>query len=590
MQAYKVPIEEIKFLLFDVLKVQDLQQIDDYSEASEELISAILEEAAKITEGSFAPLNFSGDLEECQYDPSTKTVSTPKGFKESYKSFAAGGWIGLTAPTDFGGQGLPKILKLCTDELATSSNTSLAMYPGLSHGSIDALTEHATPELQEKYLPKLISGEWSGTMCLTEPQCGTDLSLISTRAVPKGDGTYEITGTKIWITGGEHDLTDNILHLVLAKLPDAPDTSKGISLFLVPKFLDDNTRNTAFCGGIEHKMGIKGSSTCVMNFENAKGFLIGRENEGLKCMFTMMNAARLMVGLQGLGSAEAAYQISLGFAKERIQSRSITGPQNPNQKADPIIVHADVRRMLAYQKTFIIGSRAMAYWVGKLLDISLKDPDPKKRDLADDLVQLMTPIVKAYLTDEGYQSIDQGLQLMGGAGFTREWGIEQLVRDSRISRIYEGTNGIQSLDLAGRKLLIKGGRLPQTYLQAMNEMLGEGGEKKYIDKAHEALKTLEGVLSWIGNNALQDPEEATQAATPLLKLFALTTLSVFWVKLDRVAKEAEANNPKYSASFYQAKHKAAEHFFRYFHPQIQMHAEDIQAGKVSIMSWDISEF
>ncbi|MCY4044281.1 MAG: acyl-CoA dehydrogenase family protein [Cellvibrionales bacterium] len=590
MQAYKAPIDEIKFLLFDVLNVQDLQQIDEYAEASEELISAILEEAAKITEGSFAPINYSGDLEECQYDPSTKSVSTPKGFKESYKAFAEGGWVGLTAPTDFGGQGLPQLLKLCTDELATGSNTSLAMYPGLSHGSIDAITEHATPELQEKYLPKLISGEWSGTMCLTEPQCGTDLSMISTKAVPQSDDSYQITGTKIWITGGEHDLTDNILHLVLAKLPDAPDTSKGISLFLVPKFLDDNTRNTAFCGGIEHKMGIKGSSTCVMNFENAKGFLIGKENEGLKCMFTMMNAARLMVGLQGLGSAEAAYQISLGFAKERIQSRAITGAKNPDQKADPIIVHADVRRMLAYQKTFIIGSRAMAYWVGKQLDISLKDPDQQKRDLADDLVQLMTPIVKAYLTDEGYLSIDQGLQLMGGAGFTREWGIEQLARDCRISRIYEGTNGIQSLDLAGRKLLIKGGRLPQTYLSAMEDMLNEGGDAEYIKKAREALKTLEDTLTWIGNNAIQDPEEATQGATPLLKLFALTTLSVFWVKLDHVAKDAQANNPVYSTNFYQSKHKACEHFFRYFYPQIQMHATDIQAGKASIMAWDVNDF
>ncbi len=590
MQEYKAPVDDIKFLLFDVLKVQSLQSFPDYEDATEEMLSAIIDEAAKLTQGSFSPVNFTGDEEECQYNPDTKTVTTPKGFKEGYQKFAEGGWVGLTAGTEHGGQGLPQILKLCMDEMATGSNTSLAMYPGLSHGTIDALAEHATKSIQEKYLPKLITGEWSGTMCLTEPQCGTDLSLINTRATPEADGTYALTGTKIWITGGEHDLTENILHLVLAKLPDAPDSSKGISLFLVPKFLDNNVRNPAYCGGIEHKMGIKGSSTCVMNFEGATGYLVGKENEGLKCMFTMMNAARLMVGIQGLGSAEYAYQISLGFAKERLQSRSITGPKQPESKADSIIVHADVRRMLAHQKVFIEGSRAMAYWAGIKLDISMKDPDKANREDADDIVQIMTPIVKAYLTDEGYFSIDQGLQLMGGAGFTRDWGVEQLLRDSRISRIYEGTNGIQSLDLVGRKLLIKGGRLPQTYFKHMKQMLSDGGNETFVEKANAALKLLEETLQWVAESGLNDPEQATQGATPLLKLFALTTLSVFWVKLDKQATEDLAGKKTYSEHFYRGKQKAAVHFFRFFYPQIHLHATDVTAGKKSLMDFSEADF
>lgn len=590
MQDYKAPVDDINFILFDLLKAETLQTLPDFEEASEELMTTIIDEAAKLAEGSLAPVNFSGDTEECQYDPVTKSVTTPKGFKEGYQQFSEGGWIGLTASPDFGGQGLPHLLKVALDEIASGANTSLAMYPGLSHGAINSLQQHATDELRETYLPKLISGEWSGTMCLTEPQCGTDLSLITTRATPKGDGSYSLSGTKIWITGGEQDLTDNIIHLVLAKLPDAPDTTKGISLFLVPKFLENGDRNPAFCGGIEHKMGIKGSSTCVMNFENAQGWLIGKENEGLKCMFTMMNAARIMVGLQGLGAASAAYQISLGFAKERLQSRAISGVKSQNTKADPIIVHPDVRRMLAQQKVFIEGARAMAYWTGLHLDISHKHPDADTRDKSDDIVQLLTPVVKAYLTDGGFESIDQALQSMGGSGFTKDWGVEQLQRDSRIFRIYEGTNGIQSLDLAGRKLLIKGGRLPQTYFDAMQDMLSEADNADYIKLANAALDQLKDALSWITNHGLNDPEEAAQAASPLLKMFALTTLSVLWAKMDQLAGSALEGKGKFSEPFYQGKQKAAAHFFRLFYPQIALCNQDIQAGKGTIMAFAENEF
>lgn len=589
MQSYKAPLDEIRFVLFDFLNVEQLQKLDGFEDASDDLIDAILEEAAKLTENSFAPLNFSGDAEGCSYDPATKSVTTPKGFKAAYQDFAQGGWVGLTASKAFGGQGLPYLLKFAMNEMATGANTSLAMYPGLSHGAIDSLTQHATESLQSKYLPKLISGEWSGTMCLTEPQCGTDLSLISTKAEPQEDGSYAITGTKIWITGGEHDLTDNILHLVLAKLPGAPDTAKGISLFLVPKFLDNNERNPAFCGGLEHKMGIKGSSTCVMNFEGAKGWLIGKENEGLKCMFTMMNAARIMVGLQGLGSAENAYQISLDFAKERLQSRSISGVKNPSGKADPIIVHPDVRRMLINQKVFIEGARAMSYWTGIYLDRSNHLKDETERDLADDVVQIMTPVVKSYLTDQGYWSIDAGLQSMGGSGFTQDWGIEQLQRDCRIARIYEGTNGIQSLDLVGRKLLIKGGRLPQTYLSTLQSML-DTVDNDYKTQAESTITKLKTALEWVAHNGLADPEEAAQAATPLLNIFALTTLSVLWAKMVQIAQDAEKNGGRLDVSFYQTKIKTANHFYRYFLPQVGFHLSDLQSGKSSIMDLSAAEF
>jgi len=463
------------------------------------------------------------------------------------------------------------------------------MYPGLSHGAIDALTLHASDELKNKYLPNLISGQWTGTMCLTEPQCGTDLGLIRTKAEPQADGSYSITGTKIWITGGEHDMVDNIVHLVLAKLPGAPDSSKGISLFLVPKFLEDGSRNPAFCGGLEHKMGIKASATCVMNFENAKGWLIGQENEGLKCMFTMMNSARIMVGIQGLGLAEKAYQISLGFAKERLQSRSLAGPQNPDEKADPIIVHPDVRRMLTQQKVFLEGARCMAYWTGLQLDLAEHHEDESVREEADDIVQIMTPIVKAYLTDEGYFSTDQALQSMGGSGFTQDWEVEQLLRDGRIARIYEGTNGIQSLDLVGRKLMIKGGRLPRTYFKVMNEMLAKLTNPQHQAQCKDLLQTLQTSLMWLASHAAKDAEVAGAVATPMLKLFSLTTMSVMWSTMANIAK-ADLNSGKYTEDFYQGKIKAAEHFFRIAKPQAALLQADIEAGKDSLMSFTQAQF
>ncbi len=589
MAHYAAPLNDMNFVLFDVLKAQNLSQCPGFEDADEAMIRAVLDEAAKLASNVLQPINQSGDIEGCHYDPETKAVTTPKGFKEAYKAFAEGGWSGLSASTEYGGQGLPHLLKIVVDEMACSTNLSMGMYPGLSHGAIDALTLHANDELKNKYLPNLISGEWTGTMCLTEPQCGTDLGLIRTKAEPQADGSYNITGTKIWITGGDHDMVDNIVHLVLAKLPGAPDSSKGISLFLVPKFLEDGSRNPAFCGGLEHKMGIKASATCVMNFENAKGWLIGEENQGLKCMFTMMNSARIMVGIQGLGLAEKAYQISLGFAKERLQSRSLTGPKNPDEKADPIIVHPDVRRMLTQQKVFVEGARCMAYWTGLHLDLAEHHEDESVREESDDIVQIMTPIVKAYLTDEGYFSTDQALQSMGGSGFTQDWEVEQLLRDGRIARIYEGTNGIQSLDLVGRKLMIKGGRLPKTYFKVMNEMVEKLTNDLHKSHCKSLLKTLQNSLMWLAGNAAKDPEIAGAAATPMLKLFSLTTMAVMWSNMAAVAQN-DLTSGKYSEDFYQGKIKAAEHFFRVANAQAALLQADIEAGKDSLMSFTQEQF
>jgi alkylation response protein AidB-like acyl-CoA dehydrogenase len=589
MPQYTAPLNDMSFVLFDVLKAQDLSLCPGFEDANEEMIRAVMDEASKLAENILQPINQSGDIEGCHFDPETKLVTTPKGFKEAYKAFAEGGWSGLSASPEYGGQGLPHLIKIVVDEMACSTNLSMGMYPGLSHGAIDALTLHASDELKDKYLPNLISGEWTGTMCLTEPQCGTDLGLVRTKAEPQADGSYEISGTKIWITGGEQDLVDNIVHLVLAKLPGAPDSSKGISLFLVPKFLEDGTRNPAFCGGLEHKMGIKASATCVMNFENAKGWLIGKENEGLKCMFTMMNSARIMVGVQGLGLAEKAYQISLGFAKERLQSRSLTGPKSPDEKADAIIVHPDVRRMLTQQKVFLEGARCMAYWTGMNLDLAEKHPDSEVREEADDIVQIMTPIVKAYLTDEGYFSTDQALQSMGGAGFTQDWEVEQLLRDGRIARIYEGTNGIQSLDLVGRKLMIKGGRLPKTYFRVMHRILANVETDEHKHDCKGLLNTLQNSLMWLAGNAVQDADVLGSAATPVLKLFSLTTMAVMWANMANIAAK-DLNTGKYSQDFYQGKMKAADHFFRTAKAQAELLHADITAGKESLMNFTEDQF
>tara|TARA_R110000868_G_scaffold1161_3_gene8957 strand:- start:4767 stop:6515 length:1749 start_codon:yes stop_codon:yes gene_type:complete len=580
----------MRFVFDEVLDAYaTLQSLPSQREFGNDLGGAILEEAAKLAENVLAPLNGPGDKQGCHYDPETKSVKAPDGFRQAYKQFAEGGWTALACTPEFGGQGLPSVLNMMVEEMVCSANLSLGMYPGLTHGAINALTAHGARELQERYLPKLISGEWTGTMCLTEPQCGTDLSLIRTRAVPQADGSYAITGTKIWITGGEHDLVDNILHLVLAKLPDAPDSVKGISLFLVPKFLEDGSRNPAFCGGLEHKMGIKGSATCVMNFEGAQGWLIGEANKGLKCMFTMMNSARLMVGMQGLGIAESAYQVSLGFAKERLQSRSLSGPKAADKPADPIIVHPDVRRNLLRQKVMIEGCRALAYFTGLHEDVAHDHEDAAVREQADDLVQLLTPVVKAFLTDEGFNCANAGLQVLGGSGYTEDWGIEQLVRDARITLIYEGTNGIQALDLVGRKLGLGGGRAVRNYFALVEGWLKANADSEHTIEVGNALKQLQQATLWVASEGMKDPEQAGAAATPYLRLFALTSLAWMWARMAAVAKAKLAEGST-ETLFYGAKLKSADFFMARILTETDSLLAEVKAGKATLMVFSEEEF
>lgn len=582
---YQAPANDLRFLLFDVLGADRLHELEKYADATPDLISAIIDEAGKVCAEVMQPTNQIGDREGCHYDPETRSVTTPDCFKEAYNKFVEGGWTALDSPLEYGGQGLPHTLKFVVDEMVCSTNLSLGMYPGLTHGAISALHAHGSDDLKDTYLQKLISGEWTGTMCLTEPQCGTDLGLIRTRATPSDDGSYAIEGTKIWITGGEHDLVDNIVHLVLAKLPGAPDTTKGISLFAVPKFLPDSgERNPAFCGGLEHKMGIKGSATCVMNFEGAKGWLVGEPNNGMRAMFTMMNEARLMVGMQGLGLAEMAYQESLGFARERLQSRSLSGPKNPDGPADPIIVHPDVRRMLMRQKVLNEGMRAMALFTGHQLDLSVAHPDETVRESADDLVQLLTPVVKSFLTDEGSNNANTGLQVLGGSGFTTDWPLEQLVRDGRIARIYEGTNGIQAMDLVGRKLSLNGGRLARTLFGTISGYLQDNPEAPHRDELESAVKALESATMWLASNAPDDPEQAGAAATPYLRLMALTVIGYLWSRMANVATaqlaSGEGNKP-----LLESKLVSARFFFEKLIPEVDWLARDVQSGKDSLMAF-----
>lgn len=588
---YRAPVNDIKFLMYDVLGADKLHELARYSEATPDIMSAVIEEAGKLAAEILQPVNKIGDEQGCQYDPESHDVKTPDGFQAAYQQFSQGGWASLDAPTEFGGQGLPHTLKFIVDEMVCSSNMSLGMYAGLTHGAISALYAHGSNDLKATYLEKLVSGEWTGTMCLTEPQCGTDLGLIRTRATPRDDGSYSIEGTKIWITGGEHDLADNIIHLVLAKLPGAPDSTKGISLFIVPKLLpEDGTRNPVFCGGLEHKMGIKGSATCVMNFESAQGWLVGDANDGMRAMFTMMNEARLMVGMQGLGIAEMAFQESLAFARERLQGRSLTGPKNPDGPADAIIEHPDVRRMLMRQKVLNEGMRALALFTGQQLDLSVAHPDADVREAADDMVQLLTPVVKAFLTDEGANNANLGLQVLGGAGFTTDWPLEQLVRDGRIARIYEGTNGIQAMDLVGRKLGLRGGRLIGRLLTTLNAHLEDNTDAPHNDALTAAVKSLTDATKWIAGRGIEDPEQAGASASPYLRLMALTVVAYLWSRMAIVAQR-QLDAGEGNRALLQGKLVSAQFYFDKLLTENTSLLADITSGKESVMAltddqWD----
>lgn len=596
MVTYRAPLDDISFLLHDVFDYSGtVAGLPGYEDADRELVDAVLEECAKFCENELLPLNLSGDEEGCVLKDGA--VTTPKGFKEAYAAFCEAGWAGMACDPAYGGQGLPQALNSVVQELICSTNLSFGTYPGLSHGVYNALALHGDDKQKDFYLPKLTDGSWSGTMCLTEPHCGTDLGLIRTKALPQDDGSYKITGTKIFISAGEHDLTENIVHLVLAKLPDAPAGTRGISMFIVPKFMpnEDGTagaRNPATCGAIEHKMGIKASSTCVMNFEDATGWLVGAPHKGMRYMFTMMNTARLGVGIQGLGLAETAYQSAAAYAKERLQGRSLAGAMFPEKAADPIIVHPDVRKNLLTMAALTEGSRALATWVGMAEDVAQKHPDEATRQAADDLVSLMTPIIKAFFTDVGFDVTNLAMQVYGGHGYIREHGVEQLVRDARIAQIYEGANGIQGLDLVGRKMGQHMGRLLRRFFHPVQEFLEENQENPEMMDAVMALAKAFGRLqqatAWIAQEGLKDPEQAGAAATDYLKLFALVAVAFMWARMAKVALEKKAAGD--NTGFAERKLHLAQFYFARVLPQTSSLFATIMAGKEPLMAMEANAF
>ena len=597
MPVYKAPLEDIDFVLNEVLSVQSLTKLPGYEDFGPDLINSVLEEAAKFVENELQPLNRSGHEEGCHYE--NGVVRTPKGFKEAYDRYVEGGWQGLSFDPEYGGQGLPHTVGFVMEELLISANMAFAMYPGLTHGAMNAIHEHANDELKQTYLPKMASGEWSGTMCLTEPHCGTDLGLLKTKAVPNGDGSYAITGTKIFISAGEHDLTSNIIHLVLARLPDAPAGIKGISLFLVPKFLPNENnepgqRNGVMCGSIEHKMGIMANATCVMNFDEAKGWLVGEPHKGMRAMFVMMNAARLGVAMQGLGIGAVAYQNGLAYAKDRIQGRSLSGAKFADKAADPIIVHPDVRKHLLIAKSFNEAARVLGYWLGMQIDVSHKHPDPAVRQEADDLVALLTPVVKAYFTDMGYEVATYMQQMYGGHGYIREWGMEQFVRDARIAMIYEGANGIQALDLVGRKMPQDMGRLLRRFFHPMAAELEQSMQDpalvEFAGPLWKAFGKLQQATGVIAQKGMKNPDEAGAASTDYLRMFGLVALGWMWLKMVKTshAKLAEGANGK--ADFYDAKIKTARFFVQRMLPEVDARFKALMAGGKSLMELEIEQF
>lgn len=596
MAEYQAPLRDMRFVLSEVFEADKLwaSMAGTRDTVDPDTAEAVLEEAAKLSSSLLAPLNRSGDEEGCSWN--NGVVTTPKGFKEAYQTYIEGGWCGLGGNPEFGGMGMPKVIGAQVEEMVQSANISFGLYPMLTAGACLAIDSHATEEIKNKYLPNMYSGVWAGSMCLTEPHSGTDLGIIRTKAEPQADGTYSVTGTKIFITGGEHDLSENIIHLVLAKLPDAPAGSRGISLFLVPKFLvnEDGSlgeRNAVSCGSIEHKMGIKASATCVMNFDGAKGWLIGEVNKGLACMFTMMNYERLGVGVQGLAAAERSYQSAVAYALDRIQGRAATGAAQPDKAADPIIVHPDVRRMLMTMRAYIEGSRAFSTYVARALDISKFSDNAEEKAQAEAMVALLTPVAKAFMTDRGFECCVLGQQVFGGHGYIREWGQEQLVRDVRIAQIYEGTNGIQALDLMGRKVVANGGKFYEIFAQEVAEFIqanqNEASLKEFLGPLSAALERLSDVTEHVIRAAASNPNEVGAASVDYLDLFGLTALAYMWAMMVKVAApKAESEE----SAFYGAKLVTARFYYNRLLPKTLSLAEGIKAGSDDMMALAAEHF
>lgn len=594
MTIYNPPLRDMQFILKEMLRIQNYSNLPGFEEVSEDLIDAILEEGGKFTREVLHPLNPVGDKHGCIRNDDA-TVTVPPGFQEAYDQMVELGFTAMTASPEYGGQGLPHVLNTAYSEMSTAANMSFSMYPGLTHGAAAAIEVAGSDDQKQLYLPKMISGEWSGTMNLTEPQCGTDLGLIRTKAVPQADGTYKISGQKIWISAGEHPMTKNIIHLVLARIEGAPEGIKGISLFIVPKFIPDangapGERNGVSCGGLEEKMGIHGNATCVMNYEDATGYLIGEEHKGMRVMFVMMNAARLHVGVQGLAQADVAYQNAAEFARERVQSRALTGAKAPDKPADPIIVHPDVRRMLMDSRAFIEGGRAFAYWTMLHDDLQHKSPDEKTRERASDYMGLMTPVVKSFLTDKGFKAASDCMQLHGGTGYTQDQGVEQFLRDARIAMIYEGTNGIQALDLVGRKLSANSGRAIFGFFQEIDAWVAEneGDEalKPFIDGLKDAKAKLQEGTMWLMQNGMSDFNNAGAASHDYLNVFGYAALAYMWAKMAKIALANEGSGDP----FYKNKLVVGRYFLERLLPEAGAHLVKMKTGASTMMTLDAEAF
>jgi alkylation response protein AidB-like acyl-CoA dehydrogenase len=588
MPDFKAPLRDISFVMNELLESEQLfQSLPGYEEATTDLMDAIVEEGAKFAENVLAPLNQSGDDEGCQW--SEDGVKTPSGFPEAYQQYVENGWPALSAETEYGGQGMPNLLGIIMSELTGTANWSWGMYPGLSHGATKTIEEHGDEQQKQTYLTRLIDGSWTGTMCLTEAHCGSDLGLLRTKAEPQADGSYAITGTKIFISAGEHDMAENIVHIVLARLPDAPEGTKGISLFIVPKFNVNadgslGERNSVDCASIEKKMGIKASATCVMNFDGATGYLIGPPNRGLNCMFTFMNTARIGTAVQGLAHGELSLQGALAYARDRLAMRSLTGPKNPDGPADPIIVHADVRRMLLTQKAFVEGSRAFLYYLAQLGDV-VDAGDEERAKAADDLMAFLTPIGKAFVTETGYEAANLGLQVYGGHGFIKEWGMEQIVRDARIAMLYEGTTGIQAMDLIGRKVLGSGGKLLLGFTQMIDDFCAantDDADAAYIEPLKRYKEEWVELSLKIGERAMENPDEAGAAAVDYLMYSGYVTLAFFWARMAVLARQKVAAADG-DVSFYEAKLMTAEFYFERLLPRTLAHKEALLSGAENLM-------
>ena len=593
MPSYTPPTKDMQFVLHDVLEVSQ-SDIPGYDELDRDFTSAVLEEAGKIAADVLAPLNAVGDRQGCTLE--NGVVRVPEGFQAAFDQVRDGGWTALDCDPDYGGQGLPYLISSAVGEMFSAANMAFNMYQGLTHGAYNAIHAHGSDAQKRMYLPKMVSCEWGGTMNLTEPHCGTDLGLIRTKAEPAGDDSYKISGQKIWISAGEHDMCENIIHLVLAKLPDAPEGVKGISLFIVPKFMvnEDGSlgaRNALSCGGLEEKMGIHGNATCVMNYDGATGFLVGEPHKGMRAMFTMMNEARLGVGLQGYAQGEVAYQNALGFALDRLQGRDVTGTQAPDKPADPIIVHPDVRRNLMDQKAFVEGARAFTFWGASLIDASHRKGDEE----AEQMVSLLTPVIKGFLTDKGFETTVLAQQTLGGSGFTREWGLEQFVRDARITMIYEGTNGIQSLDLVGRKLAQNGGKAIMAFFDMIKAYIKDNAgtdadfDAQFLDPLKAASKDLQAAGMYFMQNGMKNPNNALSGSYDFMHLFGHVCLGLMWARMAKAAQGALAAGNGDSA-FLEAKIATGRHYMARHLPMTATHLARIETGADTVMALTPEQF